>query len=178
VALPGDGFWADVSRETLAHTRFDRLSVGERVNLEKAMLASGRLGGHIVTGHVDGVGELLQRREDARSIVYRVRAPKALARYIAPKGSITVDGVSLTVNAVDGADFELNIVPHTATEAITGSYQPGRAVHLEVDVLARYMERLLQFAPARQQADEQAGPAESRDGLTLAKLAEYGYSRR
>jgi len=178
VALPGDGFWADVSRETLAHTRFDKLAVGERVNLEKAVMPSGRLGGHIVTGHVDAVGQVLERREDARSIVYRVRAPGALARYIAPKGSITVDGVSLTVNSVDGAEFELNIVPHTAGEAITGTYQPGRAVHLEVDVLARYMERLLQFAPARHSAEAQAEPAAQNDGLTLAKLAEYGYSRR
>jgi riboflavin synthase len=90
-----------------------------------------------------------------------------------------VDGVSLTVNSVDGAEFELNIVPHTAGEAITGTYQPGRAVHLEVDVLARYMERLLQFAPARHSADAQAEePAAENDGLTLAKLAEYGYSRR
>lgn len=177
VALPGDGFWADVSRETLAHSRFDSLAVGEKVNLEKAMMPSGRLGGHIVTGHVDGVGQVLERRDDARSIVYRVRAPGALARYIAPKGSITVDGVSLTVNAVDGADFDLNIVPHTAGEAITGSYQPGRKVHLEVDVLARYMERLLQCAPAQDAATQDAAGARQ-DGLTLAKLAEYGYSRR
>ncbi len=177
VALPGDGFWADVSRETLAHSRFDSLAVGEKVNLEKAMMPSGRLGGHIVTGHVDGVGQVLERRDDARSIVYRVRAPGALARYIAPKGSITVDGVSLTVNAVDGADFDLNIVPHTAGEAITGSYQPGREVHLEVDVLARYMERLLQCAPAQDAATQDAAGARQ-DGLTLAKLAEYGYSRR
>jgi riboflavin synthase len=178
VALPGDGFWADVSRETLAHSRFDSLAVGEKVNLEKAMMPSGRLGGHIVTGHVDGLGQVMERREDARSIVYRVRAPGALARYIAPKGSITVDGVSLTVNAVDGADFELNIVPHTAGEAITGAYQPGRMVHLEVDVLARYMERLLQFAPTQKAAADQAGAGAQQEGLTLAKLAEYGYSRR
>ncbi|MCP8686117.1 riboflavin synthase [Marinobacterium sedimentorum] len=177
VALPGDGFWADVSRETLAHSRFESLAVGERVNLEKALMPSGRLGGHIVTGHVDGVGLIMERREDARSIVYLVRAPGALARYIAPKGSITVDGVSLTVNAVNGADFELNIVPHTAGEAITGDYQQGRAVHLEVDVLARYMERLLQFAPAQGAADRADAKAQQ-DGLTLAKLAEYGYSRR
>jgi riboflavin synthase len=177
VALPGDGFWADLSRETLAHSRFDSLAVGERVNLEKAMMPSGRLGGHIVTGHVDGVGQIMERREDARSIVYLVRAPGALARYIAPKGSITVDGVSLTVNAVKGADFELNIVPHTAAESITGDYQQGQAVHLEVDVLARYMERLLQFAPAQGAAD-QADAGAQQDGLTLAKLAEYGYSRR
>ncbi len=178
VALPGDGFWADVSRETLAHTRFESLSVGERVNLEKALIPSSRLGGHIVTGHVDGLGQILERRDDARSIVYRVRAPGMLARYIAPKGSITVDGVSLTVNAVDGADFELNVVPHTAGETMTGSYQAGSTVHLEVDVLARYMERLMQFAPAHNQAPD-TGETESQNaGLTLAKLAEYGYSRR
>lgn len=171
VELTGDGFWADLSRETLAHTRFETLGVGEAVNLEKALMPSSRLGGHIVTGHVDGIGELVERNDDARSIRLRIRAPQALARYIAAKGSVTVDGVSLTVNAVDGREFELNIVPHTAAETIIAGYGPGSRVHLEIDIVARYLERLLQFGP-RETAEPQQG------GLTLDKLAEYGFGGR
>jgi len=171
--LTGDGFWADVSRETLAHTRFESLTVGEAVNLEKAMMPTSRFGGHIVTGHVDGIGEVVSRRDDARSIRLRVRAPESLARYIAAKGSITVDGVSLTVNAVEGREFELNIVPHTAAETVIAGYAAGSPVHLEVDIVARYLERLLQFG-SRPSADETA----DQGGLTLAKLAHYGFNRR
>ncbi|MDX9875782.1 MAG: riboflavin synthase, partial [Spongiibacteraceae bacterium] len=144
VELPGDGFWADVSRETLALTTVPAWRVGDAVNLEKALTPSSRLGGHLVSGHVDGIGEVVERREDARSIRLSVRAPDELARYIAHKGSICVDGVSLTVNAVDGALFELNIVPHTATVTIIDGYRSGTRVNLEVDVIARYLERLLQ----------------------------------
>jgi len=168
IELPGDGFWADVSLETLAHTQFEDLSVGSAVNLEKALTPTTRLGGHIVTGHVDGIGEVVERRDDARSVRIGVKAPAAIARYIAGKGSITVDGVSLTVNAVDGDVFELNIVPHTAQETIIDQYQPGTRVHLEVDIIARYMERLLQYSQSDQQGE----------GLTLAKLAEHGFMRR
>ncbi|NVK41833.1 MAG: riboflavin synthase [Oceanospirillaceae bacterium] len=173
IELTGDGFWADVSRETLAHTRFETLKVGEAVNLEKAMMPTSRFGGHIVTGHVDAIGEVVQRSDDARSIRLRVRAPQTLARYIAGKGSITVDGISLTVNGVDGSEFELNIVPHTAAETVIAGYRAGSRVHLEVDIVARYLERLLQCGggtAAEEQTDE--------SGLTLAKLAEYGFSRR
>lgn len=131
VELPGDGFWADVSRESLARTAFQHLKVGSRVNLEKALTPTTRLGGHLVSGHVDGVGEVLKREENARAIQFTVRAPRELARYIAHKGSITVDGTSLTVNAVNGAEFELTIVPHTLSETIMAEYQPGRRVNLE-----------------------------------------------
>lgn len=124
VELPGDGFWADVSRESLARTAFQHLKVGSRVNLEKALTPTTRLGGHLVSGHVDGVGEVLKREENARAIQFTVRAPRELARYIAHKGSITVDGTSLTVNAVNGAEFELTIVPHTLSETIMAEYQP------------------------------------------------------
>lgn len=129
VELPGDGFWADVSRESLARTAFQHLKVGSRVNLEKALTPTTRLGGHLVSGHVDGVGEVLKREENARAIQFTVRAPRELARYIAHKGSITVDGTSLTVNAVNGAEFELTIVPHTLSETIMAEYQPGRRVN-------------------------------------------------
>lgn len=136
-------FAADVSVETLDHTTAGSWQVGTRVNLEQALTPQHRLGGHIVSGHVDGVGEVLARHSDARSERFRLRAPLALARYIAAKGSITLDGTSLTINAVDGAEFEINIVPHTLTHTIIGGYQPGTRVNLEVDVIARYLERLL-----------------------------------
>lgn len=166
VQLPGDGFWADVSRETLARTAFIDLKAGSRVNMEKALTPSSRLGGHLVSGHVDGVGQVLSREENARAVQFRIRAPRELARYIALKGSITVDGTSLTVNAVDGAEFELTIVPHTLAETIMADYRPGRQVNLEVDLLARYLERLLL-------GDKAAEPNAS--GLTESFLAEHGY---
>lgn len=168
VELPGDGFWADVSRETLARTAFIDLKAGSRVNLEKALTPTSRLGGHLVSGHVDGVGEIIARDENARAVQLRVRAPAELARYIAMKGSITVDGTSLTVNAVDGAEFELTIVPHTLAETIMVDYRPGRQVNLEVDLLARYLERLLL-------GDKAAEPAKKASSLTEHFLAEHGY---
>lgn len=172
IDLPGDGFWADVSRETLIHTRFPSLSVGEQVNLEKALMPTSRLGGHIVTGHVDGLGEIVERREDARSVRFTVQAPASLGRYIAGKGSITVDGTSLTVNAVHGNNFELNIVPHTVQETIIERYVPGTQVHLEVDIIARYLERMLGH---RAEPDEQSA---NEGGLTMDKLAEFGFTNR
>jgi len=144
VELPGDGYWADVSGETLAVTGIGKLKVGDRVNLEKALTPSTPLGGHLVSGHVDGIGEVVSRRDDGRSVRFRMRAPGKLARYIAAKGSVCVDGISLTVNAVEGAAFELNIVPHTLAETTMGDFQAGRTFNLEVDIIARYLERLLQ----------------------------------
>lgn len=169
VELPGDGFVADVSRETLAHTRFPSLSIGENVNLEKALMPTSRLGGHIVTGHVDGLGEIVERTEDARSIRYSVKAPANIQRYLAAKGSVTVDGISLTVNAIDGNCFELNIVPHTAQETIMTEYTPGRLVHLEVDIIARYLERLIGQATDNNE--------ESTQGLTMETLMANGFNR-
>ena len=107
------------------------------------MQATDRFGGHIVSGHVDGIGEVVSLEEDARSWRFRIRAPRDIAKYIAHKGSITVDGTSLTVNIVDGAEFELNIVPHTMKHTVMGDYQVGSKVNLEVDLVARYLERLL-----------------------------------
>lgn len=143
VDLPGDGYVADVSAESLAMTSIDDWSTGTLVNLERALTPKTRLGGHLVSGHVDDVGEVVSRHPDARSEQFRIRAPKALAKYIAHKGSITVDGTSLTVNKVEGAEFELNIVPHTLEKTVMGTYQPGTRVNLEVDIIARYLERLL-----------------------------------
>lgn len=171
VELPGDGFIADVSRETLAHTRFHTLSVGERVNLEKALMPTSRLGGHIVTGHVDGLGEIVARNEDARSIRFTVKAPVAIQRYLAGKGSVAVDGISLTVNAVAGDCFELNIVPHTAQETIMTEYVPGRLVHLEVDIIARYLERLLTHNQDNNNEEDKS------PGLTMETLMAHGFNR-
>jgi riboflavin synthase len=143
VELTGEGFVADVSVETLNLTTIGNWQTGSRINLEKAMQASDRFGGHIVSGHVDGIGEVVSLHEDARSWRFRIRAPRDLAKYIAHKGSITVDGTSLTINKVEGAEFELNIVPHTMTHTVMGDYQVGTKVNLEVDLVARYLERLL-----------------------------------
>jgi riboflavin synthase len=164
--LPGDGFWADVSRETLGLTTLGGLSPGARVNLEKSLTPTSRLGGHLVSGHVDGIGEIRSIKEDGRAWRVSVRAPDELARYIAHKGSICIDGTSLTVNAVDGADFELMIIPQTMAETVFGGYGAGTRVNLEVDVIARYLERLLQ-------GDAAAGAASA--GLTMETLAQQGY---
>lgn len=166
VDLPGDGYWADVSTETLDNTTLRSWKVGQRLNLEKALTPQTRLGGHMVSGHVDGVAEVVSLHQDARSWRFRLRAPKALAKYIAHKGSITVDGTSLTVNAVDGAEFELNIVPHTISKTVMGDYRTGSEVNLEVDLIARYLERLLL-------GDKAAEPKAS--GVTMAFLAEHGF---
>lgn len=166
VELPGDGFWADVSRETLARTAFIDFKAGSKVNLEKALTPTSRLGGHLVSGHIDGVGEIVAMSENARAWQFTIRAPRELAKYIAHKGSITVDGTSLTVNSVNGAEFELTIVPHTLAETIMVDYRPGKQVNLEVDLLARYLERLLL-------GDKAAEPKAS--GMTESFLAEHGY---
>ncbi len=167
IELPGDGFWADVSVETLNYTSFKQLKNGYPVNLEKALTPQTRLGGHLVSGHVDGLGEIVSRHEDARSIHFKVKAPDDLAKYIAHKGSISVDGISLTVNAVSGAIFDLNIVPHTALETTVNNWQPGVKVNLEVDVIARYLERLL--------LGEKAADPQQEGGITLGFLAENGF---
>ena len=164
--LPGDGYWADVSVETLNFTTLGALKTGSADNLEKSLTPQSRLGGHIVSGHVDGVGEVVSLNEDARSIRVVVRAPDALARYIAHKGSICVDGTSLTVNAVHGAEFDLNIIPQTMTETIFGQYRVGSRVNLEVDVIARYLERLIQGDAAATGAG---------GGLSMDTLAENGF---
>jgi riboflavin synthase len=167
--LPGDGYWADVSVETLNFTTLGALKTGALVNLEKSLTPQSRLGGHIVSGHVDGVGEVVSLGQDARSVRVVIQAPDALARYIAHKGSVCVDGTSLTVNAVNGAQFDLNIIPQTMAETVFGQYRPGSRVNLEVDVIARYLERLLQGDAAAV-----AGTA----GLSLDTLAEHGFLGR
>lgn len=168
VTLNGAEFSADVSRETLSLTTLGRLRSGSPVNLEKALTLSTPLGGHLVSGHVDGVGRVVDRQDDARSVRFRIQVPAELARYIAHKGSICVDGTSLTVNTVQGAEFDLNIVPHTLEETISAQYRVGSAVNLEVDLVARYLERLLLGDRA---AEPQSG------GLTEEFLASAGFIR-
>ena len=141
--IDGSSFAADVSRETLALTTIGDWRVGTRINIEKALLAGQALGGHYVTGHVDGVGEVVSRHDDARSVRVVFRVPRELARYIARKGSICVDGVSLTVNGVEADTFDVNLIPHTLDVTALGELAPGRRVNLEVDIIARYLERLL-----------------------------------
>lgn len=143
--LPGDGYWADVSPETLSLTTLGQKSVGDAVNLEPSLTLDTPLGGHLVSGHVDGVGRIESIVEDARFWRVSVEAPANLARYIAVKGSICVDGTSLTVNQVTGARFELTIIPQTWEETVFSEYALGSAVNLEVDVIARYLERLMQY---------------------------------
>ncbi len=143
VALHENGFAADVSQETLRLTTLGQLRPGMAVNLEKAMTISSRLGGHIVSGHVDGVGILKDTRPDGGSLHMTFVAPDNLARYIAAKGSICIDGTSLTVNQVRGAEFTINIIPHTQQETVMQFYTPGQHVNLEVDLISRYLERLM-----------------------------------
>lgn len=170
VELPGEGFWADVSGETIKRTGFASIKVGTKVNLEKALTPTTHLGGHLVSGHVDGVGEVVKRYNDGRSVRFHIKAPDELARYIAEKGSITVDGISLTVNVVNGAEFELNIVPHTLQETTMGDFKTGTRVNLEVDLIARYLERLLLGDKA---ADAKASSA----GITESFLQAHGFMK-
>lgn len=143
VELGANYFCADVSNETISRTGLKTAHVGSAVNLELALTPTTRLGGHIVSGHVDGLGAVISKHQDGRSFRYKFKAPDEIAKYIAEKGSICINGVSLTVNTVDGAYFEVNIVPHTLKETTLGELAAGKEVNLEVDLLARYMERLM-----------------------------------
>lgn len=162
VELEQGAFAADVSRESLGLTTLGRMKAGSRVNLEKSLTLTSPLGGHLVTGHVDGVGQVLSRTEEARSFRFHVSVPDELTRYVARKGSICIDGVSLTVNGVRDNRFDVNIVPHTLEVTNLDEWAPGRHVNLEVDIVARYLERLL--------------GAERPGSLTLEKLREAGFA--
>ncbi|HEY3644060.1 MAG TPA: riboflavin synthase [Gammaproteobacteria bacterium] len=143
IAKREHAFDADVSKETLSLTTLGALKAGSPVNLEKSLTMSTPLGGHIVSGHVDGLGTVKSRREEARSVRFDIQVPANMKKYIAHKGSVSVDGVSLTVNAVQDDVFDVNIIPHTLAHTIFGDYRPGSRVNLEVDVVARYVERML-----------------------------------
>ena len=143
VEFDTDSFAVDASNETLALTTLGRLGIGAPLNLERAMRPSDRLGGHLVSGHVDGIGLAAKRWDDARAVRWRITAPMALLRYIAHKGSVCVDGVSLTVNEADDAGFEVALIPHTVEHTAFSTLRVGDSVNLEVDLVARYVERLL-----------------------------------
>jgi riboflavin synthase len=142
-------FFADLSRETLRLTTAGEWRQGAKVNLEPALRAGDALGGHLVSGHVDGLADILSRTSDARSEQFTLRAPPELARYIARKGSVALDGVSLTVNDVAGDSFDVNLIPHTQQVTTLGEWRPGARVNLEIDVIARYAERLMAGHAAR-----------------------------
>jgi len=163
VAVTPQSFTADVSAATLAVTTFGALVPGARVNLEPPLKAGEPLDGHLVTGHVDGVGNVVEIVPAGGSQRLVIGVPAALSRYIASKGSVAVDGVSLTVNAVRGAEFEVNVIPHTQAVTVIGEYRDGTAVNIEVDLLARYLERLVQ--------------TDAEGGLDLATLRKHGYAR-
>ncbi|HEY4341837.1 MAG TPA: riboflavin synthase [Steroidobacteraceae bacterium] len=152
VALSAESFEADLSRETLALTTLGRLSPGAAVNLEPALRAGDALGGHLVSGHVDGLAKLVSRSVDARSTRMVFEASAELARFIARKGSVALDGVSLTVNEVDGVGFGVNLIPHTLQVTTLGQLVPGSAVNLEIDPVARYVERLASYDAALRKA--------------------------
>ena len=161
VALHEDGFDTDVSVETLDVTALGGLAAGSEVNLEPAISLGERLGGHLVSGHVDCTGKVISRAADARSIRLTIEIPKEYARYVAKKGSVCIDGVSLTVNEVSGTTFDLNIIPHTSEVTIINDYAAGTLVNVEVDLLARYLERLLD---------------KDGDGISLEFLKAHGYA--
>lgn len=161
VDLHENGFSTDVSLETLNVTTLRSLGEGGEVNLEPALRVGDPLGGHLVSGHVDGIGAVISRAEEARSIRMAFEVPTELARYIAKKGSVCVDGVSLTINEVSGNTFNLNIIPHTADVTTMGDYETGTAVNIEVDLLARYIERML---------------GSDANGMSIEFLREHGYA--
>jgi riboflavin synthase len=161
VELHDDGFDTDVSVETLDVTTLKHTKQGDSVNLEPALRVGDALGGHLVSGHVDGIGMLIAREEDARSIRMAFEVPAELARYVAKKGSVCVDGVSLTINGVSGNTFSLNIIPHTAEVTTMGGYAVGQSVNIEVDLIARYLERMI---------------GNDADRLSIEFLREHGYA--
>jgi riboflavin synthase len=142
VQLGGDWFAVDASAETLSKTTLGRLHPGSRVNLERALRLGDELGGHLVSGHVDGVAEVISATPENASVRWRFRVPSGLSRLVAAKGSVALDGVSLTVNEVDGEVFGVNIIPHTTAVTTFGTLQPGSLVNIEIDTLARYVARL------------------------------------
>mgnify|MGYP006266283063 FL=1 len=168
VEFGNEYFVADVSRETLSRTTLGKLVNGQNVNLERALLPTTRLGGHLVSGHVDGIGRITEKKHDGRSWRFRIEAPTALSKYIAEKGSICLDGISLTVNDIHDSNFGINIVPHTLEATTLSELGVGNEINIEVDLLARYIERLLMGASAMDTGVQEKG-------VTLELLKNTGY---
>ena len=167
ISFHAGGFAADVMHETLDRSALAKLRSGSRVNLERAMAADGRFGGHIVSGHIDGVGTIRASWRDDNAVWYTVAAPPAVLRYVVEKGSIAIDGISLTVAAVTDSGFSVSVIPHTAASTILGGKGPGDRVDLEADIIGKYVEKLL-----RPQAGADTG---GRGDITLDFLAEHGF---
>ena len=159
------GFTADVMHETLQRSSLGALGPGSRVNLERAMAADGRFGGHIVSGHIDGTGTIAERRRDDNAVWYTVSASPALLRYIVEKGSVAIDGISLTVASVEADRFSVSVIPHTAAVTVLGRKRPGDIVNLETDIIGKYVEKLLRPA-------EDTAP---KGGISLEFLMENGF---
>lgn len=162
VDVDDQGFAVDVSPETLSVTTLGELATGDPVNLERAMKLSERIGGHLVSGHVDGVGEIASRRQDGNAVVLTIEAPPEIMRYCVPKGSMTVDGISMTINGVQDRSFSLAVIPHTAQSTTLGMKQAGARVNLEPDLIGKYVERLLQ---ERGQLPKKPAPVIDKDYL-------------
>lgn len=165
VAFGGGTFTADVSPESLARTNLGRLAPGDRVNLERALRLSDRLGGHIVSGHVDALGVVRERRQDQNAVRFSIEVPQAQMRYLVEKGSVTVDGISLTVNAVGAQTFGVAVIPHSLARTTLQWCEPGTRVNIETDILGKYVERLLR--PAESEPPE--------GGIDLDFLARNGF---
>ena len=163
-AMAGHAYRADISAETVSKTQYGRYKKGQRINIEKAMLPTTRFGGHMVSGHVDGIAQIDKVEKTGNSWQLFVSPPRELAKYIAHKGSVTIDGISLTVNELTSNGFRLTIVPHTAQETTIADLKSGASVHIEVDLIARYLERLLQ-----------APTTDSNTGVSLDLLAKSGF---
>ena len=168
ISLGHQNFSADVSAESLVHTDMRNYQRGTEVNLEKALTLSTRLGGHLVSGHVDGIGEIITFYQEGRAWRYEVSCPQPLLKYIANKGSVTIDGVSLTVTGLGSNSFILNVVPHTTSETGIQAYGIGHKVHIEVDLMARYAERLLTFS---------ADSNDEKETINHSFLTEHGFLR-
>ena len=164
--IRGRRFHADVSPESLSKTNLGRLATGSSVNLERALRLSDRLGGHLVSGHVDGVSELLSKVNHGSFTIFTFTVPSGQGRYIIQKGSITIDGISLTVNSVDDRSFSVSIIPHTLTITTLGLLSPGSTVNIEVDIIGKYVEKLLTHEPQANQSK-----------INMTFLAENGFLR-
>lgn len=165
-SMESGGFTADVMNETLSRSSLAQTRPGEPVNLERAMAANGRFGGHIVSGHIDGTGIIREIRDDDNAVWYTVEAPPEILRYVVEKGSIAIDGISLTVARVDDRSFQVSVIPHTRAVTALSSRRVGSPVNLENDIVGKYVEKLMQPAPS------ESGPA---SGITMEFLAQHGY---
>ncbi len=164
VEITTNSFALDLSQETIGRTTFEEMKVGDKVNLERALKFSGRLGGHLVTGHIDGVGVVRRRTRSGASEVFEITAPSGMERYMIEKGSIAVDGISLTINSCQGRDFSVNIIPHTLSVTTLGLHMSGSRVNIEADVLGKYIERIMS-----------GGKAGGSGDIDLELLAKHGF---